>query len=374
MHGAGHTLVSMTTSPNDEGRLERLRRRIRNLDAALLGLIAERMELAREVGATKRSAGLPLRDFEVEKRVLDRAAEAAGGLGLAGDMARGIMSQLIEESCRLQEEEHYSASAVAAGEAETVLIVGGRGKMGGWFARFLRNQGHQVRVWERGDEPDLEVSLAGASFVLVAVSLDAVAETIDRVASSGFSGVVCDIASLKEHLRPPLERARAAGLRVTSIHPMFGPGARTLSDKVVCLCDCGDREATDRAAALFRDTAARLVELTLEEHDRLASYVLGLSHFVNLLFAGVLAESGLTRRELETVASTTFRGQLATAESVLAENPDLYYSIQRLNPRSPEVYREVQAAVERWAGVVLAGDAGGFATAMARGRDWLVRI
>ena len=57
----------------DDDRLERLRRRIRNLDAALLGLVAERMELAREVGRAKRERGVPLRDYEVEKRVLARA-------------------------------------------------------------------------------------------------------------------------------------------------------------------------------------------------------------------------------------------------------------------------------------------------------------
>lgn len=62
---------------NDD-RLDRLRRRIRNLDAALLGLMAERMELAREVGQEKREAGIPLRDFEVEKRVLARVVTASG--------------------------------------------------------------------------------------------------------------------------------------------------------------------------------------------------------------------------------------------------------------------------------------------------------
>lgn len=354
-----------------DGRLENLRRRIRNLDAALLGLVAERMELAREAGAMKRAAGLPLRDFEVEKRVLERAAEAAGGLGLAGDVARGVMSQLVEEACRVQEEAHFSAFT---GEAESILIVGGRGKMGGWFARFLGNQGHRVRLWDLSDagaSPDLDTSLAGTSLALVAVSLDAVAPTIERVAASGYEGVICDIASLKAHLRAPVERARALGARVTSIHPMFGPGARTLSDKVVCLCDCGDREAMERAAALFRDTAARLVELSLEEHDRLASYVLGLSHFVNLVYSSVLERSGCSRAQLDAVASTTFRAQVATAASVVQENPSLYYSIQRLNPASPRIYREVAAATAQWARFVESGDLAGFEGAMAAGREWL---
>ena len=115
-----------------EERLDRLRRRIRNLDAALLGLMAERMELAREVGQEKRGAGIPLRDFEVEKRVLARAAASAEALGLAPELARGVMRQLVEEACRVQEIDRYSAYS---GDSESILVVGGAGRWGsGWCA------------------------------------------------------------------------------------------------------------------------------------------------------------------------------------------------------------------------------------------------
>ena len=89
-------------------RLAALRHRIRRLDAALLALVAERMELAREVGEAKREAAIPLRDFAVEKRVLGRAAAQADELGLDRDLAHGLMQQLIAEACRLQEEAHFS--------------------------------------------------------------------------------------------------------------------------------------------------------------------------------------------------------------------------------------------------------------------------
>ncbi|MEO7793260.1 MAG: prephenate dehydrogenase/arogenate dehydrogenase family protein [Thermoanaerobaculia bacterium] len=360
-----------------EERLDRLRRRIRNLDAAMLGLMAERMELAREVGQEKRVAGIPLRDFEVEKRVLARAAASAETLGLAPDLARGVMRQLVEEACRVQEVDHFSTYS---GEAETILVVGGAGKMGHWLVRFFETQGHRVRVLDPAAVPGgLEVvsslaeGLAGASMVFVAVPLDRVAATVEEIASLGYLGVLCDVASVKEHLRPALETARDLGVAVTSIHPMFGAGARTLSDKVICLCDCGVPAATERVAALFRETAVTLVPLSLERHDEIASYVLGLSHFLNLLFARVLATSGLSFAELTAVGSTTFHSQFATTESVVRENPRLYYEIQRSNRFSERLYREVERAAADWIDWVEKGEPAQFADAMTAIGAWLDR-
>ncbi|MBP9146714.1 MAG: prephenate dehydrogenase/arogenate dehydrogenase family protein [Thermoanaerobaculia bacterium] len=367
-----------------EERLDRLRRRIRNLDAAMLGLMAERMELAREVGQEKRGAGIPLRDFEVEKRVLARAAASAEALGLAPELARGVMRQLVEEACRVQEIDHFSTYS---GESESILVVGGAGKMGQWLVRFFETQGHRVLIHDpalaalatseaseaAGGETvaALADGLAAASMVFVAVPLDRVAGVVAEIAGLGYRGVLCDVASVKEHLRPALDAARDRGVAVTSIHPMFGAGARTLSDKVICLCDCGVPAATERVAGLFRETAVTLVPLSLERHDEIASYVLGLSHFLNLLFARVLATSGLSFAELTAVGSTTFHSQFATTESVVRENPLLYYEIQKSNRFSERVYREIERASADWIGWVERSEPGSFAEAMTGLSAWL---
>lgn len=356
-------------------RLEALRRRIRNLDAALLGLIAERMELAREIGQEKLSAGIPLRDFEVEKRVLARADAAAGELGLAPDLARAVMSSLVDEACRVQEHDRHAAYS---GAAETILVVGGRGRMGRWFARFFDSQGHRVRLHDRTpddgefpDAPDLAAGLDGATLVLLSVPLESVGEALAAVAATGFRGTVCDIASLKGHLAADFARARSAGAAVTSIHPMFGPGARTLADRVICLCDCGVPAATAHVAGLFRETAATLVPLSLERHDEIAAYVLGLSHLINLLFARALAASGLSFAEMSGVGSTTFQAQLATTATVAAESPELYFAIQKLNAFTPAVHAGLSRALEELSGWVAAGDRDAFSTAMLGARAWL---
>jgi chorismate mutase/prephenate dehydrogenase len=89
----------------------------------------------------------------------------------------------------------------------------------------------------------------------------------------------------------------------------------------------------------------------VEDHDKIISVVLGMSHALNLAFFGALKESGFTHEELRRVSSTTFERQMNTSGSVARESPNLYYEIQHLNPHNREMLeklidalREVQQA------------------------------
>ncbi|MEW6281562.1 MAG: prephenate dehydrogenase dimerization domain-containing protein, partial [Candidatus Eremiobacterota bacterium] len=87
-------------------------------------------------------------------------------------------------------------------------------------------------------------------------------------------------------------------------------------------------------------------EVPLEEHDRIMSVVLGMSHAVNLVFALALARYGLTFAELGPVASNTFSNQIQTTAQVASENPVLYHQIQALNRNTPEVFQQLAQALE----------------------------
>ena len=132
-----------------------------------------------------------------------------------------------------------------------------------------------------------------------------------------------------------------------------------------------DAAATERVAALFRGTAATLVPLSLERHDEIAAYVLGLSHFVNLAFSSALARAGVEREELFGVGSTTFQAQVATARSVVGEDPELYFGIQKLNRFSPEMWDAFLEAARELAASVAKDDAEAFAATMGSARAWL---
>jgi chorismate mutase/prephenate dehydrogenase len=367
--------------------LELLRERIRKLDEDILRLIAARIDTAKAIGRQKKLDGIPLRDWNVERQVLDRAARQADAFSLPTQVARSVMRTLIAAARAEQERTSFSTYR---GTAENILIIGGRGKMGRWFADFFGNQGHSVSVYDPeppGDDtaeiptpaapdqpapPGLADALHGTSCALISTPLDVIPTVIEQLAEAQYGGTVFDIASLKGHLKPAIARAREAKLAITSIHPMFGPGARTLSDQVVCICDCGDAQATRKVETFFIDTAATLVKLSLDEHDRIISYVLGLSHLTNLLFTKMLMASGKSFEELNKVGSTTFHSQMVTTATVVQENPRLYYAIQRLNPFSEELCESFKRELDTISGWVRNENRQAFVEMMQAGKRWMM--
>ena len=131
--------------------IELLREQIRDNDLEILKLLAKRQDLALEIGRLKKREGIPLKNWDVEKMVMSRALDEGGRLGLAPDLVSGVMQRLIQESCIRQEELHYSAFE---GSLEKILVVGGLGGMGAWFARFFQNQGHRVSIYDTAGKSD----------------------------------------------------------------------------------------------------------------------------------------------------------------------------------------------------------------------------
>jgi len=159
--------------------------------------------------------------------------------------------------------------------------------------------------------------------------------------------LVFDIGSLKSPMRAGLDAMRGSGCRVCSVHPMFGPNDIGLSGRHILFVDVGDAVALKEARALFAHTAADCVELSLEEHDEVMAWVLGLSHLVNIAFAGALAQSGEAVPLLKQISSSTFNAQLNVATQVVSENPHLYYEIQQGNDNTAEVSRHFRAVLDQ---------------------------
>lgn len=84
-------------------RLDTLRQRIRDLDAELVALVAERRALVLEIGALKESLGLPVLDPPQEARVVRRAAEMARATGTDEELVRDVLWRIIA-SARAEQE------------------------------------------------------------------------------------------------------------------------------------------------------------------------------------------------------------------------------------------------------------------------------
>jgi chorismate mutase len=98
---------SVDTSPGSSvmSELELLRSEIGRVDRALVSLIAERVTIARKIGATKRAAGLPTLDPAREARLVRGVGSLAREAGFDADDLREIFWQLIALARRAQVEE-----------------------------------------------------------------------------------------------------------------------------------------------------------------------------------------------------------------------------------------------------------------------------
>ena len=356
--------------------LEELRKRLSEVDRELIGLLAARQRIVAEIGAHKIRNAVPTRDYEREREVLKSAQEQARALGLEAGLAEEITALLIRYSLTHQEQTRVAAQTSGAGKR--VLIIGGAGKMGAWFAQFLSSQGFAVEVADPSAAATPFPRIANWAdskldhdIIIVATPMKVAGRVLLELADHRPEGLVVDIGSLKSPLRPGLQRLVAAGCKVTSIHPMFGPDTRLLSGRHVVFCDVGMPQATREARALFASTMAEQLEMSIDEHDRLMAYVLGLSHALNLAFFTALAESGELVPRLQKMSSTTFDAQLKVASLVATDNPHLYFEIQALNDYGAASLNALRAAAERIQRLVQSGDEQGFVELMAAGRQYL---
>jgi chorismate mutase / prephenate dehydrogenase len=360
----------------DETTLEDLRHRLNEIDRQLIALVAERQSASRQIADVKRATGHPTRDYQRERDVIVNARAAAAELGVSPATAEALMRLLIRSSLTTQEQ--ASVAARSLGSGRSALVIGGGGKMGRWFVEFLASQGFEVEVADPAGAPpgaaaleDWRESDLHHDFIVVATPLGATGSILSELALRRPRGVVFDVGSLKSPLRAGLERLRAEGCAVTSIHPMFGPDTELLSGRHVVFVDLGSGEALAKVRELFAPTLAEQVVMSLEEHDRLIAYVLGLSHALNIAFFTALAESGEAAPRLARMSSTTFDAQLDVATRVAQESPDLYFDIQRFNDYGAGSLDALVKAVDRIRATVLAGDQAGFTALMNRGREYL---
>lgn len=354
-----------------------LRDRIREIDDDLVRLAAERVRIAREIGARKRAEGLPTVDFAQERRVLERARERALDVELDAEVAQELVARLIRAAVAAQEED--SLRHFGHGRERSAIVFGGAGRMGRWMDRFLSSQGWEVAAIDprlpADEERTAREALAGAGpddLVVMATPPGRTAAIYrEWLGEPGGAGevpraVVLDLASIKTPLVEPIRALRAGGARVASIHPMFGPSTVLLRDAEVVICEVGDgerdRQAVALAEELFAATTARLVRLPLAEHDRVMADLLSLAHAAAIAFALALPEAE------HAVRSTTFRALESLSTDVVRESPDVYYEIQAENPHSAAAVGRLRAALDQLARVLDAADRPAFAALLEEGR------
>ncbi len=84
--------------------LEELRQEIDRLDARLLALLAQRLQVCCRVAEHKRAHGLPVLQPERAARVMQRAVAQGAAHGLDERFVRELYGLIMAEACRLEDD------------------------------------------------------------------------------------------------------------------------------------------------------------------------------------------------------------------------------------------------------------------------------
>ena len=331
--------------------LKTLRKQLTEVDIKIIDLIHQRQSLSKKIGSIKRKEGKPTRDFLREKQVLEFATSHAEKLNMEPGVIVDVMQLLIKSSLKTQEKARVKAEGQGSGRS--ALVIGGAGRMGNWFVEFMKSQGFDVHVADPNANGETENTFSNwqetddsYDVTVVAAPLRESAVILSQMLAITRTGLIFDIGSLKAPFKETLKQMAEKGMQVASIHPMFGPNTDLLSGKHIIFMDVGSDQSLEKVHKLFESTTAQQIKMSLDNHDFVISYVLGLSHALNIAFSKVLSASGEKKNLLSQLSSTTFKDQLGVAKRVTDDNPHLYYEIQHLNKYSLKTIAELSQAVQ----------------------------
>lgn len=207
-------------------------------------------------------------------------------------------------------------------KSHRITIIGGRGKMGQWFARELSECGHDVSAFGNQDWSNAQSLLGDADLVLVSVPIEKTVEIIKCAAQYlKPSTAIADITSVKnEPVKAMLEHHKGA---VMGLHPMFGPKVESFADQIVVVCRGRNDDEFQWLLDFFKAQGSKLVESTPEEHDKIMLTTQAIRHFARFSLGVFFAEENIDIQRSLSMASPTYKQEVDILKRLFAQSSHL---------------------------------------------------
>lgn len=236
---------------------------------------------------------------------------------------------------------------------KSVTVIGAGGQMGQWFVKYFTSKGFEVTGYDSekkvtGKKVKVSESLVGgilkANYVVLCTPTRRTPEIIRLIAKEMQRGTyLIEISSEKSKVVTSLAKMPAK-INPICIHPMFGPGIKSLKGQNIISVPIKDaKKELTVTKELFE--GASFVTIDASEHDKKIAVILGLTHLMNLVFANIISKDEKTHLT-EKMSGTTFRVQKTLAESIMTESPELIETIIA-NPEIRRVAEELWKDVGR---------------------------
>lgn len=314
---------------NFEDSLKILRDEIDDIDSQLVSLLAKRLAVTTKVGALKSAEGVPIFAPEREASLISKRREQAEEAGLSGDLIEDVLRRLMRDSYVSQDASGYQCINT---DCKKVVVVGGKGQLGGVFVDLFTRSGYQVAIIEKDDWPNSEPTFADASLVIVSVPIRLTSLVISRLNNLPDDCILADFTSVKES--PLYEMMKIHAGPVVGLHPMFGPDVTGLIKQTIIVCDGRAELQYGWLLEQFKVWGAKIYQVPAHEHDQAMSLVQVMRHFSTIAYGYHLMAEGADIENLVNMSSPIYRLELIMVGRLFAQNPILYSDIIFANPEN----------------------------------------
>lgn len=233
-----------------------------------------------------------------------------------------------------------------------VLIVGGAGAFGSFYAKLLPKNGFKVSILDKDtktakklcNENDFECiweqkNLEKFDVVIISVPNKVAPETIREIAPKLSKGtLLLDLCSVKAGPVKELKKLMGTGLELASVHPMHGPRVKNISGHPILCITIKPGKKLKALKKFFSSKGAKCMEVSLKEHDRMLSIVQGLTHYSQFVSAAVLKRLEVDLKKSAKVGSPNYHLFLSLMSRVILQNPAMYAEIQLSNPENKKIW------------------------------------
>ena len=223
-----------------------------------------------------------------------------------------------------------------------IAIIGAGGRMGSWITKYLvKNKNFSIKAYDKNMcsierllnvkiETDFNACVKDSDIVILCIPLRVIPQMIKECSQKMKpNSVLIDISSIKSKSFKSLSKIQKS-ISPICIHPMFGPGASsTMRLKTIFIPVRNYSEELEFVRQLFPNFEILPIENAIK-HDHIMAVVLGLNHYMNIIFADVIASH--TYNDLEFYSGNTYRIQRILSESILNDDIDLLNSLFMENP------------------------------------------
>jgi chorismate mutase / prephenate dehydrogenase len=355
-----------TQGPSHQGQLDQLRERIDSIDKQLVELLGQRRHVIQQVTEVKQQHDLPTFHPAREENLISARRAQATKAGLDPDFVEDLFRTMLRHS-RVGQLDTLGRRGVRPGAK--VLVVGGRGQMGRFFANWFRQSDYEVEVLDREDWPRVRTLTREVDLCMLAVPIDLTAEVAAQIGPRlPPACVLTDVTSLK---RKPLEAMLQSHRGpVVGLHPLFGPATNTMDKQIVVVAPGRHMDQCQWVLDQFTVWGNVLVETSAAEHDEIMGIVQALRHFATFAFGQFLHSRGVPiLRSLE-LSSPIYRLELAMVGRLFAQDPELYAEIIFATPERLALLKDYIQSLQQNLSLIERGDKAEFVARFSKVAEW----